>query len=70
MSWYDHATLLALRLGPWADAGGQRESQSRREVEAAWVAERQAAETAPRCGQQRDWFRASLSRLGHRRSGG
>ena len=64
MSWYDHATLLALRLGPWEDAG--RRSLAGREVEAAWIAERQAAAGS---GDRRVTLPVLLARLGLRRRG-
>lgn len=66
MSWYDHATLLALRLGPWEDAG--RRSLAGREVEAAWIAERQAA-VAEGSGERRATLPVLLARLGLRRRG-
>lgn len=68
MSWYDHATLLALRLGPWEDAGDRGRSLVEREVEAAWIAERQAA-VAEGSGDRRATLRALLARLGLRRRG-
>ncbi|WP_417627822.1 hypothetical protein [Pararhodobacter aggregans] len=69
MSWYDHATLLALRLGPWADAGGRGQSLAGREVEAAWIADRQAATVAAGSGERRATLRALLARLRLRRRG-
>ncbi|PTW99536.1 hypothetical protein [Pararhodobacter aggregans] len=67
MSWYDHATLLALRLGPWTDAGGRERSLTGREVEAAWIADRQAAPLATGCGERQATLRARLARLSLRR---
>ncbi|AKI02993.1 hypothetical protein IMCC20628_04317 [Hoeflea sp. IMCC20628] len=32
MSYYDHATLMAHRLGPWADAGARQASMVDREL--------------------------------------
>lgn len=66
MSWYDHATLLALRLGPWEDAGER--SLAGREVEAAWIAERQAA-VAEGSGERRATLPMLLARLRLRRRG-
>lgn len=68
MSWYDHATLLALRLGPWEDAGGRGRSLAEREVEAAWIAERQAA-VAEGSGERRATLPVLLARLRLRRRG-
>lgn len=68
MSWYDHATLLALRLGPWEDAGGRWRSLVEREVEAAWIADRQTA-VAEGSGERRATLPVLLARLRLRRRG-
>ena len=46
MSYYDHASLLALRLGPWASPERQAPSSTDKEIEAALLAHRQSAITA------------------------
>ncbi|WP_121062455.1 hypothetical protein [Chachezhania antarctica] len=43
MSHYDHATLLALRLGPWTSTERQAQSTTDKEIEAAFLAQRQSA---------------------------
>jgi hypothetical protein len=42
MSYYDHAFLLALRLGPWASPERQAQSSADKEIEAALLAHRQS----------------------------
>ena len=43
MSYYDHASLLALRLGPWANPERRAQSSAGKEIEAALLANRQSA---------------------------
>ncbi|RVV98384.1 hypothetical protein EKE94_05525 [Mesobaculum littorinae] len=43
MSYYDHASLLALRLGPWANPEKRASSSAGKEIEAALLAHRPSA---------------------------
>ncbi|WP_158972175.1 hypothetical protein [Chachezhania sediminis] len=70
MSYYEHATLLALRLGPWAGPEEPARSTIAREIEAAFTEKRQHPDMPTTPGKRTTPFDAVAAVLGLQRRPG